>query len=406
MAKRNSGTIWFFLILVIAAGAAIYFIYPDKIKGLFVEKEKPALTQPGDTVKKEEAPKKTPPEPDTTQWGKALSDGDYDKALSMVKTGLEDKKIKNIPAALLVAGKAGSAANKPDEAAGYLNQVLTDHPQSLEAPEAMAELLKLRFDTGKLPESFTLLQTAAEKYPQNQTIGSVCEQIGPKLYARYKNDKSQWWNVRLAYALAYNSAADKATQKKYATVLKELNDYLIFSPAHINSYPIHQVAPGENLKSIGKKYNCTAELIQQTNTIKDPKRLQVGDRLKIITGTASVVVSKKEFKLVLFLDKLFVREYPVGLGKMNKTPEGEFKVTTRDIEPNWFFNGERIPYGDKRNLLGTRWIGLSIKSYGIHGTWEPKTIGQASSNGCVRMLNKDVEELYKFLQTGDTVVIQ
>lgn len=406
MAKRNSGTTWIFLIIIVAAGAAVYFLYPDKIKGMFGEKEKPTQVQPVKPGEKPDKPVQKPPEPDTTQWGKALTDGDYDKALAMVKNGLEEKKIKNVPAALLVAGKAASAANKSEAAAGYLNQVLTEHPQSLEAPEAMAELMKLRFDTGKLPDFFTLLQTAAKKYPAHHATGKVCAQIAPKLYARYKSDKSQWWNVRLAYALAYNSAADKSDKKKYTTVLKELNDYLIFSPAHIKAFPIHQVAPGENLKSIGKKYNCTAELIQQINNIKDPKKLQVGDRLKIITGTASVVVSKKNFSLVLLLDKLFVREYPVGIGKMNKTPEGEFKVTTRDIEPNWFFNGERIPYGDDRNLLGTRWIGLSIKSYGIHGTWKPKTIGEASSNGCIRMLNKHVEELYRFLQTGDTVVIK
>ena len=55
-----------------------------------------------------------------------------------------------------------------------------------------------------------------------------------------------------------------------------------------------------------------------------------------------------------------------------------------------------IPPGDPRNELGTRWIGFEPTngSYGIHGTIAPESIGKAVGNGCVRMLNEDVEELY------------
>lgn len=34
--------------------------------------------------------------------------------------------------------------------------------------------------------------------------------------------------------------------------------------------------------------------------------------------------------------------------------------------------------------VGTRWMGLSIPGYGIHGTNEPKSIGKAASHGCIR----------------------
>lgn len=57
--------------------------------------------------------------------------------------------------------------------------------------------------------------------------------------------------------------------------------------------------------------------------------------------------------------------------------------------------------------FGTRWIGLNVPwgKYGIHGTNKPGSIGNEASHGCIRMLNKDIEELYKYVKQGMSVVI-
>ena len=65
---------------------------------------------------------------------------------------------------------------------------------------------------------------------------------------------------------------------------------------------------------------------------------------------------------------------------------------------------ETIPGGDPRNELGSRWIGFK-PSYGVHGTIFPESIGKAESHGCVRMNNKDVEELYGLVVVGTPVKI-
>jgi len=49
---------------------------------------------------------------------------------------------------------------------------------------------------------------------------------------------------------------------------------------------------------------------------------------------------------------------------------------------------------------------LSRKGYGIHGTNAPGSIGKAASHGCLRMKQDDLEELYKLVKVGDTVVIR
>ena len=64
-----------------------------------------------------------------------------------------------------------------------------------------------------------------------------------------------------------------------------------------------------------------------------------------------------------------------------------------------------IPSG-KDNPVGTRWIGLSQKGYGIHGTNAPRSIGHAASHGCIRLRNRDVEKLFTMLQVGDVVEIR
>ena len=55
--------------------------------------------------------------------------------------------------------------------------------------------------------------------------------------------------------------------------------------------------------------------------------------------------------------------------------------------------------------MGTRWVGLSQKGYGIHGTNAPRSIGHAASHGCIRLRNRDMEKLFSMLRVGDVVQI-
>ena len=92
------------------------------------------------------------------------------------------------------------------------------------------------------------------------------------------------------------------------------------------------------------------------------------------------------------------------------TPTGEFEVRNKLENPPWMKEGqEPIPFGDPRNPLGTRWIGWSrggVKtSYGFHGTRDPQSIGTAASDGCIRLLNEDVERLFQVLPEGAPITV-
>jgi lipoprotein-anchoring transpeptidase ErfK/SrfK len=119
-----------------------------------------------------------------------------------------------------------------------------------------------------------------------------------------------------------------------------------------------------------------------------------------------ILVSVPDRKLALIEDGKVVKVFPVAVGKESTpSPEGTFAVKTRLTEPTYYHKGKVIGPGPQ-NPLGSRWMGLSEKGYGIHGTNEPKSIGKAASHGCIRMAKKDLEELFALVKLGDTVEIR
>ena len=67
--------------------------------------------------------------------------------------------------------------------------------------------------------------------------------------------------------------------------------------------------------------------------------------------------------------------------------------------------GTVVPAG-KDSPVGTRWVGLNVKGYGIHGTNAPGSIGRAASHGCIRLRNRDMEKLFTLLRVGDVVSVR
>lgn len=115
-------------------------------------------------------------------------------------------------------------------------------------------------------------------------------------------------------------------------------------------------------------------------------------------------IDKSRNIIQLYSGGQLVVEYPCCTGKDGCTPEGSFTVTSKLVDPTWYWQGEAIPPGPD-NGLGTHFLGISKKGYGIHGTNEPDSIGYSLSHGCVRLQNEDIEELYGMVDVGTVVVI-
>jgi lipoprotein-anchoring transpeptidase ErfK/SrfK len=116
-----------------------------------------------------------------------------------------------------------------------------------------------------------------------------------------------------------------------------------------------------------------------------------------------IVVSLEDRKMALLEDGQVKKVYTVAVGKATTpSPTGTFTIARRVKNPVYQHEGKVVQPGPG-NPVGTRWMGLSVKGYGIHGTNEPKSIGKAASHGCIRMARKDLEEMYEMVSVGDTV---
>jgi len=112
-------------------------------------------------------------------------------------------------------------------------------------------------------------------------------------------------------------------------------------------------------------------------------------------GTKTIVINVSKRILELYSDGQFYKKYRIAVGKSDTpTPIGEWNIVWKDY--NWGTG------------FGTRWMGLNVPwgIYGIHGTNKPWSIGQFASHGCIRMRNKDVEELFEWIPVGTSVRIE
>lgn len=119
-----------------------------------------------------------------------------------------------------------------------------------------------------------------------------------------------------------------------------------------------------------------------------------------------VLINVPAMRLEMFEDGQLVKSYGISVGKpATRTPLGTFQIVTKVKNPTWYGPNKEVVKPGRNNPVGTRWIGLDLKGYGIHGTKEPKSIGRAASHGCIRMRNIDVEDLFARIQIGDQVEI-
>ena len=116
-----------------------------------------------------------------------------------------------------------------------------------------------------------------------------------------------------------------------------------------------------------------------------------------------IVVSIPDRKVAVVEEGRVLKVFPAAVGKPSTpTPAGSFTIVGRIPNPTWYTAHRVVPPG-QANPLGTRWIGLSRKGYGIHGTNRPRSIGRRASHGCVRLRNADIEALFDMVAVGDPV---
>lgn len=262
--------------------------------------------------------------------------------------------------------------------------------------------------------------------PPSSPVDGVVETVPPKPGPTYLPD-----NVRLGIAeaekclrednpkearrlaksllTAENCSEYDASWMALADLINRANRIFMNSKAPSPEKQTYVIQSGDTLTRIAYTKNTTVGALQRLNGLPGTSAvIHAGQTLQYIDGHWTIKISKQHYLLTLYFDDSLYRIYHVSIGKEDRTPVGVFVIKDKLMNPPWTPPGKMIPFGDPRNILGTRWMGLkpvagtdqAHMGYGIHGTTEPETIGKSASLGCIRMLNEDVEELYDFIPSS------
>jgi lipoprotein-anchoring transpeptidase ErfK/SrfK len=155
-----------------------------------------------------------------------------------------------------------------------------------------------------------------------------------------------------------------------------------------------------------KELDKPGTTIVVANVKQAPPKLQV-TRIVVEKGKRTLRAFDPEGRLVGF--------YPASIGSDERPPPSGTLKITRVVhnpfyvyDPRFRFDGVNAKTRLKiapgpNNPVGSVWMNLNERSYGIHGTAEPSKIGKTYSHGCVRLTNWDARRLAAMVKKGTTV---
>ncbi|MCL2000881.1 MAG: L,D-transpeptidase family protein [Planctomycetes bacterium] len=314
-------------------------------------------------------------------------------------------------------------SSNPAEAMRLIEELVSGtrltEAEAAEAGYRLGYAARMLRDEDKAEKSW---REAADQWPALRGGRFSALALADTLYHRYAGERSQisyWDDIQIMYSrvLGQDDAPffPEAVKERVKGNLKRLNDALFFGPAPSKLARYHKVESGELLGGIANKYRVDHDSIARINGI-NPHRINVGMDLKLIVGEVNIVVRKNVNDpdlgptVTWFLDGRWVREYPACVGDGMKTPAGVYVISSKEKFPSWTnpANGQLLPNDHPENILGSRWMamkGMDTRGMGIHGTTVDDSIPGYTSAGCVRLHDKDVEELFSFARINNKVTI-
>jgi lipoprotein-anchoring transpeptidase ErfK/SrfK len=175
---------------------------------------------------------------------------------------------------------------------------------------------------------------------------------------------------------------------------------LLAETFHMDEQLLDALNPGVDFGAAG-----TEILVASVSDRDEPETVA---RIEVSKSTGSLRAYKDDGTEAAF--------YPASIGSANTpSPTGTHEVRTIASEPVYYYNPKELDFDSvetdeyfeiapgPNNPVGTVWIDLTEKGYGIHGTPEPQLIAKSESHGCVRLTNWDAEELSRMVRTGTVV---
>lgn len=222
--------------------------------------------------------------------------------------------------------------------------------------------------------------------------------------AQSQEAKGDLLGAKAAYQKLLSEFLGSGEVLNWQKKIEEINIKLLFSNTATPGSSIYEIKPGDTLIKIAREFKTTSELLEKSNNLSADKIIP-GRKIKVWRMPFSVLVDKSQNTLILKAGEEVIKTYIVSTGANNSSPVGTFKIANKLPNPTWFKAGAVVAPGSPENILGSRWMGFDLAGYGIHGTTEPLSLGRQVTQGCVRLSNSDVEELYIIIPVGTEVTI-
>ena len=156
--------------------------------------------------------------------------------------------------------------------------------------------------------------------------------------------------------------------------------------------------------------------------ITDPKYLPQDVEFYSLFAPGTIVVNSEQKLLYLVQPGNRARRYGVAIGSEGLSWKGIAKIRGKVEWPSWKPTNDMLKRSPEKylrykdgmeggpgNPLGARamylYQGKRDTHIRIHGTTQPWTIGQAASNGCFRMVNEHIIDLYERVKYGAPVIV-
>jgi hypothetical protein len=392
-----------FLLLIIAGG--VWWGYSIWVEADFIETEESSTTSEqtnsgSSSTSTENTADPAPIDPVDTVLPPDASDIDSDQILqlrSQLKADPDDGTRIRLAQVLLASENPSNVG----EALGILHRIEeadVDH-------SATARVLLLREARGT--EEIRIAQQIIAAGPDTAGYGEACLVIADEIGFDTDTTAVKCWQL---LSDAYSSSDEIEWRSPIRQKLRNLVDFWVISKRPFSMAGFATVINGDSLSRIARNNKVTVDSLRSLNHLKTDV-IHPGQKLKFLKGIFSVDIDKSDFWLDLYIDGRWLQGFPVGHGKDNCTPSGDFIVDLVQKKPMWQPRDGRPPvdYGAEGNPLGERWIGFedtpSHQGLGIHGTSDPETIGSMGSEGCIRLRNEDVVEIFPWMRLGTRILI-
>ncbi|OTG69748.1 murein L,D-transpeptidase [Acinetobacter sp. ANC 4169] len=171
---------------------------------------------------------------------------------------------------------------------------------------------------------------------------------------------------------------------------------------------------------LGEKFHMDEDFLKKLNPKASFKKagekiIVANIRNEVPEDIHLIVAHKGAKQLYLFNSRnQMIGSFPATIGSSDTpSPTGTYKITGVAQNPWYSYSPSNFVQGKNTKPLslppgpngpvGNIWIGLSKKSFGIHGTPNPSAISKTASHGCIRLTNWDANDLGKKVKSGVTV---